>query len=178
MVRVLAEVAAPVGNTLDITAVYRRYGDMVLGRCRSLVGDPIEAQDVMQQVFLKLHRYSSSYRGDASISTYLFRITTTTCLNHIRGRSRRREDPVEHLPPTASTESGTAPLEVRQLVDQLLRGEDEKTQTAVVYHYVDGMTYDEIGELQGVSGAAIRKRVSRFRSRARANPPSWLIEEA
>lgn len=160
----------------DIAALYRRYGDMVYGRCRSLLGNHADAQEACQDVFLKLHRYRDSFRGDAAPTTYLFKVTTTTCLNRIRTRTRRREDMVEELPPVVESDGLLDALEVRQLVDDLLSDEDERTQACVIYHYVDGMTHDEAGELLGISGAAVRKRIAKFRNKVRENPPAWLEE--
>ena len=171
--------ASSVADPLDITALYRRYGDLVLGRCRTLLRNEADAQDTVQEVFLKLHRYRDSFRGESSPSTFLFKITTTTCLNRIRTRKRRPEDPVEELPAVREgTESVLDRLAVRDLVDRLLAGQDERTQDCVVYHYVDGMTHDEVGELLGISGAAVRKRISTFRTSLRDAPPSWLAEIA
>ena len=161
---------------LNVEAMYRRYGDMVLGRCRTLLRNEADAQDVCQEVFLRLHRYREGFRYDASPTTYLYRITTTTCLNHIRGRSRRREE-LEEEPTTIPVEdSRLASHEIRDLVRHLLAEADEGTRDCVVYHFIDGMTHDEIGELLGLSGAAVRKRISTFRARLAAHPPPWLKE--
>ncbi|MDP2312250.1 MAG: RNA polymerase sigma factor [Pseudomonadota bacterium] len=168
--------AGTLADPLDITALYRRYGDLVLGRCRTLLRNEADAQDALQEVFLKLHRYRDSFRGESSPSTFLFKITTTTCLNRIRTRKRRPEDPVEELPPVVGTDSVLDRLAVRDLVERLLAGQDERTQDCVVYHYVDGMTHDEVGELLGITGAAVRKRISTFRSSLRDAPPPWLEE--
>jgi len=163
-------------DPLDIAALYRRYGSMVQGRCRSLLGNDADAQEATQEVFLKLHRYRDRFRGDASPSTYLFKITTTTCLNRIRTRKRRPEDLVEEPPEPTGRPTTTLlrDIELRQLVDQLLDGVDEGVAAAVIYFYVDGLTHKEAGELLGVSAAAARKRVATFRNRVRANPPDWL----
>lgn len=168
--------ASTVVETLDITALYRRYGDLVLGRCRTLLRNDADAQDAVQEVFLKLHRYRDSFRGDSSPSTWIFKITTTTCLNRIRTRRRRPEDPVEELPPVSAGDSLLDQVAVRDLVERLLADQDERTQLSVVYHFVDGMTHDEIGEILGLSGAAIRKRIATFRASLRESPPDWLAE--
>jgi RNA polymerase sigma-70 factor (ECF subfamily) len=168
--------SAHVAEALDITSLYRRYGDIVIGRCRTLLRNEADAQDACQEVFLKLHRYRDDFRGDSSPSTWIFRITTTTCLNRIRTRKRRPEDPVEELPPVGCEDSLLDALAIRDLLDRLLAGADERTVTCVVYHYVDGMTHDEIGGLLGITGAAVRKRISTFRSSLRDAPPPWLAE--
>jgi RNA polymerase sigma-70 factor (ECF subfamily) len=164
---------------LDITELYRRYGDIVIGRCRSLLRNDSDAQDAAQEVFLKAHRYKDSFRGDSSPSTWLFRITTTTCLNWIRTRKRHPEDPVEDFatsPFQPLTDSLLDMVALKQLTSLLLQNEDERTQDCVVYFYVDGMTHEEIGELLGISGAAVRKRISTFRNSISGDPPSWLRE--
>ena len=163
--------------SLDIEALYRKYGDLVYGRCRTLLGNDADAAEVAQDVFIRLMRYAEGFRGDASPSTYLFKITTTTCLNRIRTRKRRREEMVEEMPVgVAVNDTLLDDLELRQLLDVLLRDCDERTQACVVYHYVDGMTHDEAGEMLGISGAAVRKRIAKFRDEVRANPPDWLEE--
>ena len=54
---------------LDIASLYRSHGDMVLGRCRALLGNEADAQETTQEIFLKLHRYQHRFRGDASPTT-------------------------------------------------------------------------------------------------------------
>jgi RNA polymerase sigma-70 factor (ECF subfamily) len=167
--------ARPVSNHIDVATLYRQYGDLVFGRCRSLLGNEADAQEATQDVFLKLHRYKDSFRGDAAPTTYLFKITTTTCLNRIRTRKRHPEDPVEEPPePPQPTDTLLDRLEIRQLVQDLLAGEDERTWQCVVYHYVDGMTHAEVGDLLGISGAAVRKRVATFKKKVQRNPPEWM----
>lgn len=166
-----AEQGAAVENDLDIPALYRRYGDLVLGRCRTILRNDADAQDAMQEVFLKLHRFRESFRGESSPSTFLYRITTTTCLNRIRASRRRPEDPVADLPALPRTDSVLDQLALRQLLDQLLFDSDPTTRECLVYHYVDGMTHDEVGELVGLSGAAVRKRIAGFRIQAQGARP-------
>lgn len=163
-------------RTLDITALYRRYGDMVLGRCRTLLGNDADAQEAMQEVFLRVHRYKDSFRGEASPTTYLYRAATNVCLNRIRSKKRRPEDMMPEPPSGVTTDCVLDSLAIRQLVDELLSGEDERTQACVIYHYMDGMTHAETGAVLGIGAAAVRKRIAKFRSKVRENPPSWLLE--
>lgn len=159
---------------IDIEEMYRSYGDLVVGRCRTLLGNDADAQEAAQEVFIRLMRYADRFRGEAQPSTYLFKITTTTCLNRIRSRKRRREDIVEEAPAVEVQDTLLQGVELRQLLDVLLDGVDEGTAAAVIYHFVDGMTHAEIGHVLGVTGAAIRKRIAKFKTRVRANPPDWM----
>lgn len=162
--------------SLDVERLYRRYGDMVLGRCRSLLGNDAEAQDAMQEVFLKVHRYQDSFRGEASPTTYLFKVTTTTCLNRMRTRRRRPEELYDEPPPIQVEDTVLGASETRGLLTQVMELADAGTQQAILYHYVDGMTHQEVGEVLGISAAAVRKRISTFRNRLKNDPPPWLKE--
>lgn len=171
-------VQGTMARELDIEDLYRRYGDLVYGRCRSLLGNEADAQEAAQEVFLRVWRYRAGFRGEASPTTYLFKVTTTTCLNRIRTRKRRPEDPVEELPPTAVVnDTLLGSLEVRQMLSHLLSDQDERTVACLVYHYADGMTHDEVGKVLGVTGAAVRKRIAQFKARiANGNAAAGAVE--
>lgn len=160
---------------LDIEALYRRYGDMVLGRCRTLLGNDADAMEATQDVFLRVFRNQGQFRGDASPSTWLYRVTTNHCLNLLRSRRRRPEDPVEDL--SLVPDSVLDTVEIRDLLDRLLKDQDERTRECVVYHVIDGMTHDEVGELLGISGAAVRKRIGKFRADVAGSAPAWFGRE-
>lgn len=167
--------------TMDVAELYRRYGDLVLGRCRTLLSDEQEARDACQDVFLRLHRYRLGFRGDSAPSTYLFHVTTTTCLNRLRSRKRRKEDLLETFPAAPSLEPRTndtilGALQLRDLVQRLLADADETTRLILLYHFADGMTHEEVGNLVGLSAAAVRKRIARFRATLEEAPPPWLAE--
>ena len=159
----------------DVADLYRRYGDLVLGRCRTLLRDDADARDTCQEVFLRMHRYRDRFRGEAAPSTYLFHVTTTTCLNRLRTRRRRPEDPVaEPAEPPRANDTLLDDLVLKDLVRLILAGADERTRLCVLYHCADGMTCEEVGALLGVSAAAVRKRIAVFRDALRASPPAWL----
>lgn len=161
---------------IDVEQLYRRYGDLVLGRCRSLLQNEADARDACQEVFLRLHRYRDGFRHEASPTTYLFKITTTTCLNRLRTKRRRPEELLDEPPDIPVEDTFLSTHELRDLTQRLLAGCDETTAMCVVYHYVDGMTHQEVGDILGLSAAAIRKRIGVFRQKIADNPPSWLVE--
>ena len=148
---------------LDVEALYRRYGDMVLGRCRTLLRNDADAHETCQEIFLRAHRYRRSFRGESSPSTFLFRITTNHCLNVLRSRRRKPEELLED--PSLVPDTHLDRVELRQLLATLLKDEDERTREIIVYRFVDGMTLREVGAMLGVSEAAVRKRIRRFRGR-------------
>jgi RNA polymerase sigma-70 factor (ECF subfamily) len=173
----VARVGASCEARVDVEALYRRYGDMVLGRCRTLLRNEADAQEACQEVFLRLHRYRDAFRGEASPTTYLFKVTTTTCLNRIRTRRRRPEEFSEEPIVVPFHDTVLSEVALRDLVARVGELTDEGTRLCLVYHYVDGMTHPEIGELLGISAAAVRKRIRVFKERLRDDPPAWLRDE-
>src|SRR3954454_2212716 len=81
----------PAINRAEIEELYRRYGALVRRRARSILSDEHEAQDAMQEVFVRVIAAMAEFRGQSQPSTWLYRITTNLCLNRIRDNRRRRD---------------------------------------------------------------------------------------
>lgn len=150
---------------LDVHQLYERYGPMVLRRCRHLLRDEDQALDAMQDVFVLLLRHRDRL-DDSAPSSLLLRMSTNVCLNRIRSRGRRPEDPDEALLLEIATSED---LEDRSLARMLLRGifrsEPESTRTMAVMHLLDGMTHEEVAREVGLSVSGVRKRLRTLRNR-------------
>lgn len=145
---------------IDVEGAYRKYGPMVLRRCRWLLQDEDEALDIMQEVFVRLlthqNRLSAQYP-----SSLLFRIATNLSLNRLRDR---RREPVlagdDILHRIAVLEDRDAPL----LLERLFGRHPESTRTMAVLHHVDGMTLEQVGRECGMSVSGVRKRLRGLRA--------------
>jgi RNA polymerase sigma-70 factor (ECF subfamily) len=152
-----------VKEALDVEALSRRYGAMVLRRCRRLLGDEDEALDACQDVFVRLleHRVELN---DAYPSSLLYRIATNVCLNRIRTRARRPATPDEELLASiaAAGEPG-AGSHARLLLDRLFRRHPESSRTIAVLHFLDGLTHEEVARVTRMSVSGVRKRLRSLR---------------
>jgi RNA polymerase sigma-70 factor (ECF subfamily) len=146
----------------SIEDLYRRHAGMVLRRARQLVGDDA-AEDIVHEVFIRAARSWVSFRGQSSITTWLYRITTNQCLNHIRDEATRRLR-TTRPPPQAVNAPAT---EDRLGVNQLLQRLPVELREVAVYYYVDQMDQREIAQLIGVSERTVRNRLQEFLSVAR-----------
>jgi len=153
---------------LDVESLYRKYGPMVLRRCRSLLLDEEQALDAMQETFVKLIRYRERLT-DKAPSSMLYCIATNVCLNMMRG-SRRRPQSVgdDSLERIASSEDVEARVLDRHLLDSVFGRERASTRTMAVLHYVDGMTLEEVARHVGLSVSGVRKRLRLLKERTRA----------
>lgn len=149
---------------------------MILRRANSLLGQPEEAKDVMQDVFIQAITQGAGFEGRSQVSTWLYKITTNLCLNRIRDSARRRE--LEEIQFGAAGEhlDATSP-EQRILVQRLLAEADPSCAEAAVYVFIDGMSHAEAAELIGVSRRTIGNLLERFEVWARERLKSRLTSD-
>ena len=144
---------------IDVEATYRRYGPMVLRRCRHLLRDEERALDAMQDTFVQLVRYGGRIE-DRGLSSLLFRMATNVCLNRMRSVRRRPEDPdtdlLSQIAEIHRTEEQSA---ARVILKKLFAGTPDSSATIAVMHLVDGMTLEEVAEEVGMSVSGVRKRL-------------------
>jgi len=173
----------------EIQTLYERHSHVVFGRCRTLLGNEEEAADAMQEVFIRLLKNADQFRGEASPTTWLYRVSTNLCLNRIRDRKARAAK-LAHPDPSAVALPGMSAFqnvdpERRKLVETLLDKVDDETQAIVVHYYVDEMTLNEIAQVLDLSVPTLRKRIQHFQGIARrtlaispAHTVLWMVLSA
>lgn len=151
----------------ELTELYRKYGPMVLRRIRRFYpGD--EAEDVLQEVFMRVVAKEGSFKGQSQISTWLYQVTTRYCLNRRRNEGRRRELREEHGTFDWSPNTTHARQEAEAFCAQLWRSVDAELMQIGMHHYVDGMSHNEIARVMGVSRRTIGNRLEQLKTEALA----------
>jgi len=151
----------------DVEALYRKYGPMVLRRCRSLLRDEEKASDAMQDSFVRLLRAKDSLTDEAP-SSLLYCIATNVCLNVIRAeRGGRGAGDQELLESIAGCDDVEAMGQARILAEGIFAREEISTRTMAVLHYVDGLTLEETAGRVGLSVSGLRKRLRGLRERSK-----------
>jgi RNA polymerase sigma-70 factor, ECF subfamily len=145
-------------NRSELERLYRMYGPMVHRRARLILRNDSEAEDAMQDVFVKVVRHYSRFREESSPATWLYRITTNVCLNRIRDARLRREKTE-----TISVEMSIA-IDPSTRIDMLrvIHRLPTKITEPAVYAFVDGMSQDEIAALLEVPRRTIGRRIETF----------------
>ena len=152
---------------MDVERLYRRYGPMVIRRCRHLLGDDEEARDAAQDVFVKLLMEQGRLREDAP-SSLLYRMATNLCLNRIRDPRRRRTVPGSPLLEEIAEWDGTdGRVEAGNLLARLFGRQRESTRVMACLHYVDGLTLEEVAREVGLSVSGVRRRLRVLRASLR-----------
>ena len=148
----------------EVGELFRQHGPMVYRRALRLLGRREDADEAMQEVFIRAMRGASSFEGRSGVTTWLYQITTHYCLNLLRDRARRRQLLQENLEPSEA-QGGAAPSELI-LLRRLLAEADEQQARAAVYVYLDGMSHEEAAGLLGVSKRTVGNLIDRFLAQA------------
>lgn len=172
------------GDRAAFEVLFETYKDKVFSiAVYSFGNDRAIAEDVTQQVFLKLFTAIRSFRGDSQFSTWLYRLVVNTC--HDEKRRRRR------LLPWGETvamrisgekrpqEKHFARSEVAEAVQAAIAELKPKFRLAILLKYVEGMSYEEIATVMGCSKGTVASRLNRGHSQLAKrlshlnNPAAW-----
>ncbi|MDY7079846.1 MAG: RNA polymerase sigma factor [Chloroflexota bacterium] len=158
------------GDPRPFRTLVARYRDRVINTAYRFLGDPYDAEDVAQDVFLKVYRGLSDFRSESSFSTWLYCIAVNTCKNEMRRRSRRPtllEPDLGSLgillPAAPSAERAVIACEQRDAVQETLNRLNATGREALILRDVQHLSYQEIAEVLGISLSAAKMRVQRAR---------------
>ena len=161
----------------ELVATHQR---MVYGLALHLLGDRDEALDLSQEVFLRVFRTISTFRGQSALGTWIYRIVINQARNRQRWwRRRHRAEQVsldEHLAQFGDMESKGDALPDRLLASKetasriwkALDGLPFDQRTALILREVDGLRYEEIAFSLGVAVGTVKSRLTRARQALRA----------
>ena len=148
---------------IDVEALYRKYGAMVLRRCRHMLRNEDAAADAMQETFVRVLKNGKSLTASYP-SSLLYRIATNVCLNMLRTNRRR---PTVSADPFVDSLAGREKVEDRVLdafvLEQVFSGARESTRRAAEMHFLEGCTLAETAERVEMSISGVRKRFRALR---------------
>lgn len=150
--------------TQDPAVLYSRYRPMVYRRVLRFF-EPQEAEEVVQEVFVKIIEEIDSFRGEANPGTWIWRLATHHCINRLRNLQRRRELDALQGPGWTPAPPCSGP-EVRALARNLCDRLPSDLVEVAFLHSVDGLSQQEIAQRLGLSRRAVGYRLDRLRALA------------
>ena len=148
------------------------YRARILRYITSIVRNPTEAEDVLQEVMLRASRGYANLRAEEALTTWLFRVATHACVDHLRQRARRL--PVETWAELDELVAGDDSLpsleqtvereEMSSCVQRLLGRVPDQYRSVLVLADLEGMTAPEIGKLLGLTLTTVKIRIHRARA--------------
>ena len=158
------------GETALFEILMRRYNQRLYRVSRVILRDDSEAEDVMQDAYVRAYEHLGQFAGRAAFSTWLTRIAIHEAL--ARKRKRGRMDELDAFPANGesmeimkssapSPEAGTATAEARELLEQAIDNLPEAYRAVVMLREVEEMSVAETAESLGVSDAVVKTRLHR-----------------
>lgn len=148
------------------------YQKPVYHQALRLVGNPEDAADVTQEVFIKVWKHLPSFRGESSFSTWLYRLTDNAALDLIRREKKRRgdsslddEESALTLPadPAPTPHQAIEQKELHQAVADGLAQLSEEHRQVLVMREINGLSYEQIGSILDLSPGTVKSRIARAR---------------
>jgi len=156
------------GDASALEEIVRRHQKHILNLVYRYLGDASHAEDVAQEVFLKIYRARANYEPKAKFSTWLYRVTVNHCLNEIRSRKSQpaRMELVDDLLEEAAGSEADQRMhqaELRQAVKAAIDSLPEHQRMAVLLARYEELSYEEISAAMGISLEAVKSVLHRAR---------------
>jgi len=160
------------GDETAFKAIVEQWQDMVYNTILGIVQNETEAEDLAQDVFIKVFEKISSFKGDSKFSTWLYRIATTTALDHLRSKKRKKRsgflqglgggsDEKEEIPdfhhPGVSLDNKERAAVLFKAIEAL----PENQKAAYTLHKLEGLSYRDVSEVLNTTVSAVESLMSR-----------------
>jgi RNA polymerase sigma-70 factor, ECF subfamily len=175
--------AAQEGDQDAFAQLVRAYDQSVLRLAMNLLRSPEDAQDVYQEAFLRVYRNLHNFRFDCSFHTWLYRIVTNLCLDQMRKRKVRKEEPtvvttqdglVDRMDTVAEQRADGDPQrhifsgQVRRKIKEVLNGLTPRERMVFELRHYQGLRLRRIGEILGTTEEAAKNCLFRANQKMRS----------
>jgi len=154
--------AAKNGDLNAFEALVRRHTRAVYAHALRFFGDSATAEDVTQEVFVKVYRSVASFDERSRFSTWLYRVTRNACLDEVRA-GKRRPAPIDPVDVCGSTRDFADEVVLGAAIELATRALPPEDRDALSAVSVFGLSYVEAGEALGVPAGTVKSRVFRAR---------------
>lgn len=157
--------------------LYENHADMVFNLCLNYLQNNSDAEEVTQDVFLKVYKRLDSFKGEANIKTWIYRIAINQCLDFLKARKRKKRFGItlpislggqtEVYPPPSDFQHPGVLLEDQEAVASILAKINElpyNQKTVIILKAIEGLPQKEIASIMKLSVKAVESLLSRARN--------------
>jgi RNA polymerase sigma-70 factor, ECF subfamily len=153
--------------------LYRAHAGRLYSLACRMLGNPADAEDLLQEIFLAAHRKLDGFRGEAALGTWLYRLATNQILDHLRSRAARAGQITDGLDDaTVLADAASGRLAERALtkmdLERALAQLPDGCRAAFLLHDVEGLEHQEVAEVLGIAEGTSKSQVHKARLRLRA----------
>jgi RNA polymerase sigma-70 factor, ECF subfamily len=154
------------GDDLAFGELVERYKHLVYGMIWRLTADRSRTDDLAQEVFLKIHRGLPYFRGDARLSTWIFRIVSNVC-SQARGHRPPTDVSATDVREPGAHDIAFADLELRDRLDKAMAQLPEQYRLLIAAHYLEGVQYEALAEALDMPLGTVKTHLYRAKRRLR-----------
>ena len=174
------------GDTDALRLLIEAHQHRVIGTVAKMLGDDADAEDISQQVFIRVWKSAARYEPTAKFTTWLFKITRNLVFNELRRRKRHptrsldatmdEDDRPLQIPDPGTKSADTALLddEMQAAIQKAIEELPEIQRMAIVLRRYDDIPYEDIGEILGLSVPAVKSVLFRARTELREKLKRYL----
>ena len=154
------------GDDIAFGELVDRYKNLVYGMVWRMVADRSQTDDLAQEVFLKVYRGLPYFRGEARLSTWIFRIVANVCT---QARARRTAEAPGLVPvrEPGSHDVAFADFELRERLDKAIAQLPENYRLLIAAHYLEGVQYEALAEALNMPIGTVKTHLYRAKRRLR-----------
>jgi len=153
------------GERRAMEMLYHRYKRRVFGLVTRIAG-PGDAEEVAQEVFVRIYRGLSRFRGDSALGTWIYRLSVNAALSHVTRRPRPAESE-EALSTVAAPSSAERDPRVAQRLEAALSALPSGYRAVLVLHDVEGLSHEECADILGCQVGTSKSQLHKARARMR-----------
>jgi len=153
------------GDDIAFGELVERYKHLVYGMVWRLTSDRSRADDLAQDVFLKIYRGLPYFRGEARLSTWIFRIVSNVCAQN--PSQRRQEMSASAVREPGRDDAAFAELELRDRLDKAIAQLPENYRVLIAAHYLQGVQYEALAEALDIPVGTVKTHLYRAKRRLR-----------
>lgn len=164
-----------------------RYQGRIYSLLYNMTSNKEDAEDILQEVFVKAYQSLDKFRGTSSFYTWVYRIAVNRAINFLKKRKRKSalslddvDLGIERDPAYVEMTSRESPIrdmsihELQRKLNEALKTLSEKHRTVVVLHDIQGLPHDEIADMLGCSAGTVRSRLFYARQRLQAELTEFM----
>ena len=149
--------------------LYRRFAPRVFTLSCRMSGSRAAGEDLLQEIFLLIYRKLGSFKGEAALGTWVYRLATNCCLDHLRSRHHRLDQASDELDDGVALSDGPRPLRIELLdLERAIESLPPGYRAAFVLHDVEGFDHAEIARMLGIAEGTSKSQVHKARLKLRA----------
>jgi RNA polymerase sigma-70 factor (ECF subfamily) len=153
--------------------LYQRHSSRLYNVAYRMTGSAADADDLLQEIFLQVYRRLGSFRGEAALGTWLYRLAVNCCLDHLRSKQGKQQkatgflEDLESFEPTAPGSWRPDTVLDRMELERAITKLPPSYRAAFVLYDVEGLEHHEVGDMLGIAVGTSKSLVHKARLRLR-----------